>query len=384
MKNINLGPQQLALNFEKPAYEQNLLKVLSVIDSMIAKNDRITLDEVAMHFSMLPDEWSEKHIHDLVLDLFKDDKIHFIINGKKILPESIKTLLSEPTHSESNFLQTREIFSVVKTYFSEPANWKYIEITKPEVVKEPVLLKANQLSKKLFKDVSLLNQNSLCNHLRKHLRMWKNDLTEFRRVAGTGKYPGTNEIQQGLDFLEKLLNVYDPSEFIKTFINNEDRLCKTSSDFIILKNFFNNQIYLWDTLIKAVENFMPNRLALEKDPDVKKALQALDKILSNPEPYSMIKEVNGIISIVKTANDLIVAEQIASAKALAIKKIEKKIAEISKVLDEKRANSDIRNNVLYPLQSSKKKIAMASSIHRIADFLNDAMDHFDNAMDMID
>jgi hypothetical protein len=109
---------------------------------------------------MLPDKWSENHIHDLVLDLFKDDKIHFIIDGEKILPESIKILLSEPTHSELKFLQTREIFSVVKTYFSDPAQWKYIEITKPEVVEEPVLLKAHQQKNPVFNKTGFIFKRS--------------------------------------------------------------------------------------------------------------------------------------------------------------------------------------------------------------------------------
>lgn len=383
IKNINMGFRQLTFGFERSSYEQDLQKVLAVIDSKIAEDDQVMLDQVVNHFFTEPDGLSKPDILNFLNDLFKDDKIHFIIDGEKILPESIKTLLSEPTHSESKFSQIREIFSVVETYFSEPAQWKYIEITKPEVVEEPVLLKAHQLGKKLFKDVGLLSQNSLCKYLRKHLRMWKNDLTKFRRVVGTGKYPGANEIQQGLDLLEKLLNVHDPCEFIKIFIINEDRLCKTSFDFAILQNFYTHQIFIWDTLIRAVENFKPNRIILEKDPDVKKALEALYKILSDPEPYSMIKEIRGIISIVKAANDLIVEEQIASAKALAIKKIEGKIAKIGKVLEEKKANSDIRNKALFPLQSSKKKINMASSIQRIADYQNDSIDQFDDAIDML-
>ncbi len=44
---------------------------------------------------------------------------------------------------------------------------------------------------------------------------------------------------------------------------------------------------------------------------------------------------------------------------------------------------DIRNKALFPLQTSKKKINMASSIQNIVDYLNDAKDQFDNAMDML-
>lgn len=381
-KNIDMGFSQQTFDFDQ-SHEQNLKKVLTFIDSRIADNDQLMLDQVVNHFFMQSDKWLKTYIWNLLSDLFKDDKIHFIIDGKKILSENIKTLLSNPAQSKLKFLHARESLYIVKTHFSNPAQWKYIEIIKPEVVEESVLLKAKYLGKKLFKDVGLASQNSLCRNLRRHLRIWKSDLEEFRRVAGTGNYPGTNEIQNVLDLSNKLLNVHEPCKFIETFLNNEDRLCDAYSYFATLKNFYKNQIHVWNMLIKAVESFEPNRMLLEKEPDVKKALETLCKILKEPNPYSMIKKIRSLISVVKAANDPIVEEQIASAKALAIEKMEKKIDKVVKVLDEKKANSDIRNKALFPLQTSKKKINMASSIQSIVDYLNDAIDQFDSAMDML-
>jgi len=373
---------QQTFDFDQ-SHERNLKKVLTFIDSRIADNNRLMLDQVVSHFSMQSDKWTKPLIRNLTNDLFKDDKIHFIIDGKKILSENIKAFLSESAQSQSIFLQIGETLSILKTHLSNTAQWKYIEIIKPEVVEESVLLRAKHLGKKLFKDVGPASQNSLCRNLRRHLRIWKSNLEEFRRVAGTGNYPGINEIQNVLDLSNKLLNVHEPCKFIETFLNNEDRLCDASSCFATLKNFYKNQIHVWNNLIKAVESFEPNRMLLEKEPDVKKALETLSKILKEPEPYSMIEKISGLISIVKTANDPVVEVQIASAKALAIEKIEKKIDKVVKVLDGKKANSDIRNKALFPLQTSKKKINMASSIQSIADYLDDTTDQFDSAMDIL-
>jgi hypothetical protein len=389
-KNIDMGFSQRTFDFDQ-SHEQNLKKVLTFIDSRIADNDQLMVDQVVNHFSIQSaaksatqsDGWTKPLIRNLINDLFKDDKIHFFIDGKKILYENIKAFLSEFAQSQSIFLQMGEPLSILKTHFSKLAQWKYIEIIKPEVVEESVLLRAKHLGKKLFKDVSLASQNSLCRNLRKHLRVWRNELEEFRRVAGTGNYPGINEIQKGLQLSNKLLDVHEPCKFIETFLNNEDRLCDASSYFNTLKNFYKNQIYLWNNLIKAVESFEPNRMLLEKEPDVKKALETLCKILKEPEPYSMIEEISSLISIVKAANDPVVEKQIASAKVLAIEKIEKKIDEVVKVLDAKKTNNDIRNEALFPLQTSKKRINMASSLQSIADYLNNAIDQFDNAMDML-
>jgi len=382
MNDINLGFQQQTFDFDQ-SHGRDLKKVLTFIDCWIADNDHVTLDQVASHFAMQPDKWSPTYIPELLNTLFTDDKIHFIIEGKKIFPESVKTNFSKADPSKLRFQQTREIFSVVKTHLSDPAQWEYVEIIKPEKVKESDLIRAQHLGGKLFGTVGGASQNSLCRYLRKHLRMWKNDLEMFRKVAGKGPYPGTNEIQDGLALTGKLLNVHDPCEFIRTFINNEDRLSDATCQFAILEKFYKTQVYIWDALLKAVEDFKPNRTDLEENPDVKKALDALGTILTDPKPYSMIKEIRDLISIVKPVNDLIVEKQIASAKALAFEKMEKKIVKIVKVLDEKNANSDMRNKALFPLQSIKRKINAAASIQGIAGYLDKAIAEFDDAMDML-
>ncbi len=134
-------------------------------------------------------------------------------------------------------------------------------------------------------------------------------------------------------------------------------------------------------MLKAVEYFKLNR---EEEPDVKKALDALCIILTDPKPYSMIKGIRDLISIVKPVNDLIVEKQIASAKSPAVKKIAKMIDKIVKVLNEKKANSNTRNKALFPLQSIKIKINAASGIQRIAGYLDEAIAEFNDAMDMLD
>jgi len=383
-KTINMGFSQQTFNFDLPN-EPNLQKeVLAFIDLSIADNDQITLDQVVNHFSIQPDITPITTTLNLINELFRDDKIHLIIDGTKYMSENIKAVLSEPAHSPSDFIRRRKIIAIIKTHFSEPGLWKDVEIIKPEVIDENVLLRAQHLGIKLFNDVGPANQNSLCRSLRRYLRSWKNNLTEFQKIAQTGNYPGTSEIQKGLYLLNKLLSIHDPCKFIETFLNRENRLCDVSSQFAVLKNFYNDQIDVWNILIEAVEGFEPNRMLLAKNPDVKKALETLCSILKDPKPYGMIKEIRSLISIVQAANDPIVKKQIDSAKALAIEKIEKKIGIRADFLNEKNADPDTRNKALFPLQTGKKKIKMASGIENIADYLNEVTDQFDDVIDMLD
>ena len=315
--------------------------------------------------------------------LFKDEKIHFLIDGEKFFSENVKTNFSKLDKSKSQFVQRRGIFSVIRTHLSDTDQWKYVEIIKPERVRESDLLQAQILGEKLFGTVEGKSQTSLCRYLRKHLREWNDNLEKFRVVSEKGQYPGTNEIQDGLALTRKLLDVHDPCEFIETFINDEERLRDATCHFTILENFYKNQIHTWDNLLKAVEDFKQNREDLEKNIDAKKALDTLYTILTNPNPYSIIEEIPVLISTVKPVNDLIIDKKIAFEKTLAFEKIEKIIDKIVNALDAKDSHSDMRNKALYPLQSIKRKINAASSIQDIADYLEEAATEFDYAMDRL-
>jgi hypothetical protein len=380
--NIDLGFPQQTFDFDQ-SHALDLKKVLTFIDRWIAENDHAMLDQVISHLTIQQDKWSTTYVLDSVNTLFKDEKIHFLINGKKFLPENVKINFSNLEKSKSQFVQKREIFSVIRTHLSDPDRWKYVEIIKPERVRESDLLQAQMLGEKLFGTVDGKSQNSLCRYLRKHLREWNDNLEMFRVVSEKGQYPGTNEIQEGLALTRKLLDIHDPCEFIETFINDEDRLRDATCHFTILENFYKNQIHTWDILLKAVEDFTQNREDLEKNIDAKKALDTLYTILTNPNPYSIIEEIPVLISTVKPVNDLIIEKKIAFEKALAFEKIEKIIDKIVNALDEKNAHSDMRNKALYPLQSIKRKINTASSIQDIADYLEEATAEFDYAMDRL-
>ena len=77
MNDINLGFQQQAFDFDQ-SHVRDLKEVLTFIDCWLADNDHVTLDQVANHFSIQPDKWSETYILELLNNLFQDDKIHFI------------------------------------------------------------------------------------------------------------------------------------------------------------------------------------------------------------------------------------------------------------------------------------------------------------------
>ncbi len=81
-----------------------------------------------------------------------------------------------------------------------------------------------------------------------------------------------------------------------------------------------------------MNKFEPYETALDiKSNAGSKALQRMKQILNASYPYSMLKEVNGLISEVQGINDALVKEQCESA----VKEVDEKTNSISVLLTEK-------------------------------------------------
>ncbi|MEA3437210.1 MAG: hypothetical protein U9R43_12150 [Thermodesulfobacteriota bacterium] len=137
-------------------------------------------------------------------------------------------------------------------------------------------------------------------------------------------------------------------------------------------------------MLKAIEEFKPNLIHLEKYPEVKSALARLELIINNPSPYELIEDISDLISTVKAVNDGIVEKKTASFRAQAIEDIVKKIAQIISLLDRQNASPDLRNKSLLKLQKIKKLIKKSKNFQDISYYLNEAIHEFDISLDLIE
>lgn len=359
MKPTALRHKQLKFDFDQSG-ARNTKEVLAHIDALIAENGYITFKDVITKFSGKSYAWSEKRILQYIFDLFGDFKISFLFNGEKIRQDALKGLLNNASL------------------------WSNIEIIKPEVVDKTNLIKAGHLGEKLFGYAGSGEQNDLCLYLRRNLRSWKKDLNSFSQFANTGKYPGKNEIDNNLDLLLRLLSIHDPNEFILNLISRKRDLLTAYLNLKTLSGFYNHRIQTWDFMLKAIEEFKPNLIHLEKIPDVKNALARLEMIVNIPSPYELIEDISDLVSTVKAVNDVIVEKKTASFRTQATEDVLIKIAQILSLLDRQNANPDIRNKALLNLQKIKRLIEKSKNIHGISHYLDEAIHEFDIALDLIE
>lgn len=87
-----------------------------------------------------------------------------------------------------------------------------------------------------------------------------------------------------------------------------------------------------------------------------------------------------LISIVQKVNDIIVEKR----RDIAVLEVDNLISQISKTLDEYKADPDLRNKALKPLQDIKKQLQQEQSIPGMFYQQNLAKEQFDNAIEVIE
>ena len=126
--------------------------------------------------------------------------------------------------------------------------------------------------------------------------------------------------------------------------------------------------------------FKPNRQELEKYPTAKEALLRMDEILASKRPYSMIKEVEGLIDTTGTVN----GEILEKRKGQSVQVLDEKINQVKKALAQIKSDPDLQNRALKPLQDIKKSILGEKSIPGIFYQTNMAEEELENALDLIE
>ena len=148
-----------------------------------------------------------------------------------------------------------------------------------------------------------------------------------------------------------------------------------------LKDFYTNQRSTWEKLQNSANiTFKPNRLELEKDVNAKQALIRMDEILSAKRPYGLIKEVEGLINTVSAVNETILTKH----KTYTAEALVGNINKVMETLDQYKADADLRNRALKPLQDIKKQVQQETSIPGIFYQKTMAKEEFEKSIELIE
>lgn len=351
----DLGLEQLKFEFAQ-GEAAAIKEIRTHIGLKIDSNHPVLLNELVNHFARRPYGWPEWEIVLRVAKIFTGGLIHLMIDGAKTQPKDAYGTLSKASQ------------------------WKNVKIVRRKIPDAAAMQKAKDLGKDLFGTIGSEGADKLCQFLRQELAGWQKDLEKHKTLADTGNYPGKKEIDACLACTSSLLAINDTFEFVKSFNDKKDELLDAADDLHDLTGFYTNQITTWESLRKAIAEYMPNKAALAKDTNAANALRRIEDILAALSPYGMLHEVSGLVATVKTVNDKLVQD----ARENAISRIDNKIAQLNKLLADANALPDLRNKALYDLQDFKKRIQADISIPSIAYSSNEAEDLYQEAVELIE
>jgi hypothetical protein len=357
LKSDDLALQQLEMFMQEHAVPMDLKEVMEYVSMLHAKDKPIVLSDVVDYFSSIPYGWPEWEVVLLVARLYMGSKIYLIYEGSKLMPD--------------------QAFSPL----TKSAQQKNLKIMERAHIKPADIKKARDLGKELFGMIGPEGQENIFRFLMEELEKWHVMLIPPKSLADTGAYPGKDEIDAILKLVQKLLSINDSFEFLKAFLASREEFLSAHDDLRDIKDFYTNQKSTWESLKKAADEFKPNRPILEKDAEAAKNLEKMDQILQAPRPYGVLSSSAALIADLREKNDALLTTERANAVA----ELDALITQVKTLLDEKKADGDLRNKTLHPIQTLKAAIEKEGGIPNIQYIVNvSAQSSFEEAVSLIE
>ena len=336
---------------------QALTEVQGYINLMTGASKQVILEDmVEARFGRRPYGWPEWEVVLLVARLVRKGDISLVMDGAT--------------------LSTDKVYEAV----TSPSKWKRIAVVKRQSVDTGQLQAARHLAKDVFGQIAPDGEDALDAFLREKLGGWRTSLTQYKTLADTGDYPGSQEIADALGVIAKLLVEKESFALIGKFLERKDDLLGLSDDVHELENFYGTQRPTWERLRKTYAEFQLNRTWLDEDEIASGALRRMKDILAAAAPYGLIKDAESLIQTVEGVNTALVTNR----REHVCQRIDGHIAGVVAELDVAKASADLRNQCLHPLQDLKRQVRHQTSIAHINQAQQTAVEAADRAIDRIE
>jgi len=322
-----------------------------------ASSSRVILDEVVNRFTGIPWGWKpEWEVVLLIARLFMAGEIKLMMDSADLEPRAAV----EP--------------------LTKSARFKQVSLLKRKVADAETLKRARKLHQELFSSLPPEDEDGLVAATRSRLAGWQSELKGFAPLAASKHHPGLAVIDAAITLIGKQLAIADSFEFVEALVKGRDAWLNLAEDAHDVTSFYKTQRPTWQRLLDALERYVDNRDALEKDIKAAVALGTLESIRDNPTPWGVVSQIEPLIATVDTLNEALAQGE----REHALLSIDAKIAEVLQALDAAHADAQLRNRALLKLQEFKTKLAGLTSIPKIFYLQDQAGDALDIAMGMID
>jgi hypothetical protein len=318
-----------------------------------AQSRQIVLNEIIEKFGARPYGWNEWEILLILVKLLCAGELQFILN--------------------SDIITNDRMYDTV----SRVSNWRRIVIRRRKVFDPHRIEEARRLGQHIFGEMGPDREFPLHGFLEEKCNVLKANLSHYKTLSETGKYPGLDDIKEFLRLINIVTGTTDSCEFLERWIENKDALTDSADIFSDIEFFYTRQRSQWDALRDAYQRFNINRFDLERETTAQTALDRINEILQAPAPYEILKESEELINTVDKINDSLLKKARDDAKNC----ISEMVAEFNKEAKKIKADkTDIsqEENVFKTLAERVQKEPSIANVLRAKDeaerILSEALD----------
>ncbi|WP_253644856.1 BREX system P-loop protein BrxC [Vibrio sp. Y42_MX_L11] len=316
----------------------------------------LTAGDLVKKFSRRPFGWNDYEIILMIARLAVANKITLQANQQDV------PLRSAFEHLDKN---------------SKRAN---LRIRRIQQQSEANLKKAAKLYKSVFHKNAPTTEKDLHEQALQLLKSMLAKLKDFKAKSTTGKFPGKNEIEDGIVSISSLVEQQGSYKFIDEFLRQGSDLEEFEEDYEELEVFYEKQFSTWQSLANALSiEFAKNRHLLKTSEVANSALEKLEAIYNDDRPYGKIRQVQGLIETVRAVND----EMLLARRNEVASKLEAAIDDVQQHVSEAKAPDTISNDALRPLQLSLKRLEHLTSIAEINEELRNSESLVEQAEEII-
>ena len=297
----------LQMTGNRRAYEE----MKDYFEEIARWHEKPSLKSVIDKFQAVPYGWSEYDIIGLILALMNAGKVKLSIGDELFTPE------------QSNFydrlarISERERIRVIPE----------IEVD-PKVKREFISIIREFFGDRDFGETYQDFANVIVKELTERFVAPLEEINKKRREQKSYEfpYPGEREINALSMGINQILQIRDPEQMVKAFINTEDDLESWLESIEKLNGFYNKTpITIFDDTVDVLDRLQKD-LTIIQDNDVLLIKKQITDILTNPNPYRDIPKLPQLTSQLDSKINEIVNEQ-RQAINIQVEKLEKKLNE---------------------------------------------------------
>ena len=265
--------------------------VLDYLDLRSMQHINVTMFDIQTRYSGIPYGWRESDIAGVVARLIFNQKVTVKVSGQVIPATDYRMVgyLRKKSEIGNTLVSRRESINPLK------------------------LKNAKTFLREYFNVMDLpADEDGLFNYIDKNFKAKKTDLESYKSMNATRHYPGYDKVLAGLNLVDEVLKCTNDGVALIDKLNDlSDDLLDNKEDMSDVANFFKTQKTLFDNA-SEFNNAMKGSIDYFVEfPEVQNALGRIRTIITYQDNYnySQIKDLNGLISTVKTVQAQLVSKK---------------------------------------------------------------------------